>query len=55
MSAENKVDKNNETNVCEMPDLLLKVGMDGPNVKFKFEKDLVHISDSYGDSYPRAG
>ena len=55
--AENKVDENNnETNISEMPDLLLKVGMDGPNVKLKFEKDLAHhISDSYGVSYIKLG
>ena len=48
--AENKVDENNnETNMNEMPDLLLKVGMDGPNINLKFEKDLAHqISGSYG-------
>ena len=47
--AENEVDENNnETNISEMPYLLLKVGIDGPNVKLKFEKDLAHhISDSY--------
>ena len=30
--AENKVDENNnETNISEMPDLLIQVEMDGPN------------------------
>ena len=34
-----------------MPDLL-QVGMDGPNINLKFEKDLAHqISGSYGVSY----
>ena len=38
------------------PDLLLQVGMDGPNVNLKFEKDLAHqISDSYGVSYINLG
>ena len=44
--AENKVDENNETNINEMHDLLLQVGMDGPNFNLKFEKDLSHgVSD----------
>ena len=38
------------------PDLLLQVGMDGPNVNLKFENDLAHqISDSYGVSYINLG
>ena len=48
---ENQYKNNNETNISEMPDLL-QVGMDGPNINLKFEKDLAHqISGSYGVSY----
>ena len=37
-------------------DLLLQVGMDGPNVNLKFERDLsTQISDQYGVSYINLG
>ena len=38
------------------PDLLLQVGMDGPSVNLKFEKDLaVNISEMYGSSFINLG
>ena len=53
--AENQYENNNETNISEMPDLL-QVGMDGPNINLKFEKDLAHqISDSYEVLYINLG
>ena len=34
------------------PDLLMQIGMDGPNVNSKFEKDLyTQIYDRYGVSF----
>ena len=38
------------------PDLLLQIGMDGPNVNLKFEEDLaMQISNDYGVSFLKVG